>query len=60
MQSCCECQSGHPAFWNATFLSTRPADYGYDVYRGDRVRFITDSATLPKDIAGYDRSRQEA
>ena len=24
----------------------RPVDYGYDVYRGDRVRFITDAATL--------------
>jgi DNA-binding GntR family transcriptional regulator len=35
----------------------RPVDYGYDVYRGDRVRFITDSATLPQDIPEYDRSR---
>ena len=34
----------------------RPVDYGYDVYRGDRVRFITDSATLPQDIPEYDRS----
>ena len=35
----------------------RPVDYGYDVYRGDRVRFITDAATLPEDIPEYDRSR---
>jgi choline monooxygenase len=35
----------------------RPVDYGYDLYRGDRVRFITDSATLPQDIPEYDRSR---
>ena len=35
----------------------RPVDYGYDVYRGDRVRFVTDSATLPQDIPEYDRSR---
>ena len=34
----------------------RPVDYGYDVYRGDRVRFVTDSATLPQDIPAYDRS----
>ena len=34
----------------------RPVDYGYDVYRGDRVRFVTDSATLPEDIPEYDRS----
>ncbi len=36
--------------------SGRPVDYGYDVYRGDRVRFATDSATLPQDIPAYDRS----
>ena len=35
----------------------RPVDYGYDVYRGDRVRFITDSATLPQDIEEYAPSR---
>ena len=34
----------------------RPVDYGYDVYRADRVRFVTDSATLPQDIPEYDRS----
>ena len=34
----------------------RPVDCGYDVYRGDRVRFITGSATLPQDIPEYDRS----
>ena len=38
----------------------RPVDYGYDVYRGDRVRFITDAATLPQDIPQYDRSRLTA
>ena len=40
--------------------SGRPVDYGYDVYRGDRVRFITDSATLPADIPAYARSQKEA
>lgn len=35
----------------------RPVDSGFDVYRGDRVRFVTDSATLPVDIAEYDRTR---
>jgi GntR family transcriptional regulator len=34
----------------------RPVDYGYDVYRGDRIRFITDAATLPDDISEYQRS----
>ena len=38
-------------------ITGRPVDYGYDVYRGDRIRFITDSATLPQDIPEYDRSR---
>ena len=38
-------------------MGGRPVDYGYDVYRGDRVRFITDSATLPADIPAYDRSQ---
>ena len=40
--------------------SGQPIDYGYDVYRGDRVRFITDSATLPQDIPEYDRTRSAA
>lgn len=34
----------------------RPVDYGYDVYRGDRVRFVTDAATLPQDLREYDRA----
>lgn len=37
----------------------RPVDYGYDVYRGDRIRFVTDSATLPQDIPSYARSKTE-
>ncbi len=34
----------------------RPVDYGYDVYRGDRVRFVTDAATLPQNLPKYDRA----
>ena len=40
--------------------SGRPIDYGYDMFRGDRVRFMTDSATLPQDIPEYDRTRSAA
>jgi DNA-binding GntR family transcriptional regulator len=53
------CQIGAPAMLerHLAFDTTgRPVDYGYDVYRGDRVRFITDSATLPQDVPESDRT----
>ncbi len=50
---------GSPAIFerHLAFDTTgRPVDYGYDVYRGDRVRFVTDSATLPEEIPEYNRT----
>lgn len=53
------CRIGAPAMLErhlALDTTGCPVDYGYDVYRGDRVRFTTDSATLPQEVPGNDRT----